>query len=129
MSLRRILFQSIPVSDQDRALAFYCDTLGFEVHTDVPYADGWRWIFLTLPGAETRLQFSRASQISYIDLPALVLEADDVDAEAARLGAAGVTITGGPDDAPWANGVRWLMIRDSENNLVLLESFKEAENG
>ncbi len=126
MSLKRILFQSIPVTDQDRALAFYCDVLGFEVHTDVPYADDWRWIFLTLPGAETRLQFSKASQIAVTDIPSLVLEADDVDAEAMRLREAGVTITGGPDDAPWATGVRWLMIRDSEDNLVLLESFKEA---
>jgi catechol 2,3-dioxygenase-like lactoylglutathione lyase family enzyme len=126
MSLRRILFQSIPVTDQDRALAFYCDHLGFQVHTDAPYADDWRWIFLTLPGAETRLQFSKASQIAVTDIPSLVLEADDVDAEAVRLREAGVTITGGPDDAPWATGVRWLMIRDSEDNLVLLESFKEA---
>ena len=49
MALKRISFQSIPVDDQDRALAFYCDILGFEVHTDAPFDDGWRWVFLTIP--------------------------------------------------------------------------------
>lgn len=126
MSARRILFQSIPVADQDRALAFYSSALGFEVHTDAPYSEGWRWIFLTLPGAETRLHFARASEMSHQGIPALCLETEDVDADAVRLRDAGVTIEGGPDDAPWAKGVRWLMIRDSEDNLVLLESFKEA---
>lgn len=126
MSIKRIHFQSLPVADQDRALAFYCDQLGFEVHTDSPYSDDWRWIFLTLPGAETRLQFARMDEISITDRPALVLVADDVDAEAKRLSAADVIITNGPDDAPWAPGTRWLMIRDSEGNLVLLESFKET---
>lgn len=126
MSLQRINFHSIPVADQDRALAFYRDQLGFEVHTDAPYSEGWRWIFLTLPGAETRLQFARAGEIRYSDTPALCLVADDVDAMAATLRAKDVPITNGPDDAPWAAGVRWLMIRDSEDNLILIESFKEA---
>lgn len=126
MSVRRITFTSIPVADQDRALAFYAGHLGFAVHTDAPYAEGWRWIFLALPGADTRLHFARRSEIVVTDVPALCLVCDDVDAEAARLGAAGVTILSGPDDAPWAGGVRWLMIRDSEDNMILMESLKEA---
>ncbi len=65
MAINQILFTSIPVADQARALAFYVDKLGVE-------------------------------------------------------------ITNGPDDAPWAEGVRWLMVRDTEENLILLESFKEG---
>ena len=34
----------IPVSDQDRAIAFYTDALGFEKRTDVPFGDGYRWV-------------------------------------------------------------------------------------
>jgi lactoylglutathione lyase len=35
----------VPVSDQDRALEFYLDTLGFEKRRDVPVAQfGGRWI-------------------------------------------------------------------------------------
>lgn len=122
MTILQINFQSIPVSDQDRALAFYRDMLGFEVQLDAPYSEGWRWIFMSIPGAKTRLQFSKTTEIEVHSTPALCLESDDVDAEATRLKAAGVEITDGPGDAPWAPGVRWLMIRDSEGNLVLLES-------
>ncbi|MBL4811809.1 MAG: VOC family protein [Rhodobacteraceae bacterium] len=96
--------------------------LGFEVQIDAPYREGWRWIFLSIPGAKTRLHFAKTTEMELHSTPALCLESDDVDAEAARLKSAGVEITDGPDDAPWAPGVRWLMIRDSESNLVLLES-------
>ncbi len=125
MAITRINFQSVPVSDQDRALAFYTAHLGFEVQTDAPYSEGWRWIFLTLPGAETRLHFAAPDDMEIRGKPALCLVCDDVDAEAARLARAGVTVTNEPQDAPWAPGVRWATIRDSEDNVILLESLKE----
>jgi len=127
MAIQRINFQSIPIVDQDRALAFYTEHLGFDVHTDAPYMDGWRWIFLTLPGAETRLHFATPEDIQVNDKPALCLVTDDVDAECDRLRKAGISITDGPDDAPWAQGVRWALIRDSEDNVILLESYKTPE--
>ncbi len=126
MAIKRILFQSIPVSDQDRALNFYTEKLGFEVHTDAPYGEDFRWIFLTLPDAETRLHFAKPTEIKITDTPALCLVCDDVNEEATRLRDAGVEITNGPDDAPWQSGVRWLMVRDTEDNLILLESFAEG---
>lgn len=126
MVVTKINFQAIPVTDQDRALKFYTENLGFSVHTDAPYGEDWRWIFLSLPGAQTKLQFASASDMSVNGKPALCLVCDNVDEEAAKLNANGVEITGGPDDAPWQAGVRWLMIRDSEGNLVLLESLKEG---
>ncbi|MGL4311172.1 MAG: VOC family protein [Paracoccaceae bacterium] len=126
MGATRINFTSIPVVDQDRAIGFYTRHLGFSVQVDVPYAEDWRWVFLTLPEAGTKLTFSRASELQVTGVPALCLVCDSVDAEADRLRAAGVAITDGPSDAPWAAPVRYLMIRDSENNLVLLESLKEG---
>ncbi len=123
--ITRINFQCIPVTDQDRAIAFYRDALGFELHTDAPYSEGWRWVFMAIPGAETRLQFSKADELEVKSGPALCLVCDDVDAECVTLQGKGVEIANGPDDAPWAKGVRWAMIRDTENNLILLESFKE----
>ncbi len=45
----------VPVSDQDRALEFYLDTLGFEKRMDVPYGDGERWVEVAPPGAATAL--------------------------------------------------------------------------
>ena len=125
MAIKRINFQSIPVDDQDRALAFYTKQLGLKVHTDAPFGENWRWIFLSVPGAETRLHFAERKDLEIHDKPALCLTCDDVDAECARLGAANVNITNEPQDAPWAPGVRWATIRDTEENVILLESMKE----
>ena len=32
----------VPVSDQDRAIEFYTEALGFEKRTDVPFGNGYR---------------------------------------------------------------------------------------
>ena len=45
----------VPVDDQDRALEFYLERLGFEKRTDVPYGDGERWIEVAPPGAATTI--------------------------------------------------------------------------
>lgn len=45
----------IPVTDQDRALAFYTRTLGFVTRTDASFGDGQRWIDVALPGGQTAL--------------------------------------------------------------------------
>jgi catechol 2,3-dioxygenase-like lactoylglutathione lyase family enzyme len=47
---------AVPVTDQDRAVAFYVDTLGFDLHLDapVPQLNG-RWIVVAPPGATTSL--------------------------------------------------------------------------
>src|SRR6476469_7903423 len=43
----------LAVSDQDRALAFYRDMLGFEVRTDTEFGEGFRWIEVAPAGAYT----------------------------------------------------------------------------
>jgi catechol 2,3-dioxygenase-like lactoylglutathione lyase family enzyme len=48
MGIRTI---GIPVADQDRALAFYVETLGFEKRLDVPLREGKRWIEVAPAGA------------------------------------------------------------------------------
>jgi predicted enzyme related to lactoylglutathione lyase len=47
---------AIPSGDQDKALAFYRDTLGFDVRMDETFADGrMRWIEVAPPGQSTGL--------------------------------------------------------------------------
>jgi len=41
----------VPVADQDRALKFYVDKLGFEKRADFPYGEDSRWIEVAPPGA------------------------------------------------------------------------------
>lgn len=40
----------IPSADQDKAIAWYRDNLGFDVTVDIPFGQGDRWVELTLPG-------------------------------------------------------------------------------
>ena len=53
--IKGLKFASIPVRDQDRALVFYTEKLGFAVATDAPFGPGQRWIELRIPGADTRV--------------------------------------------------------------------------
>jgi lactoylglutathione lyase len=50
----------IPVADQERALAFYVDILGFEKRLDVPTGDGGRWIEVAPPAAAITIALIRA---------------------------------------------------------------------
>jgi catechol 2,3-dioxygenase-like lactoylglutathione lyase family enzyme len=45
----------IPVSDQDRAIEFYVETLGFEKRADVPFGNGYRWVEVAPAGADTTI--------------------------------------------------------------------------
>lgn len=53
--IRGVKFASIPVKDQDKAVAFYTQKLGFRIVTDQPFNEEQRWIELGIPGAETRV--------------------------------------------------------------------------
>ena len=53
--MRKIKFVSIPVRDQDRALAFWTEKMGLQIVTDKPMGPGQRWIELKVPGAQTGL--------------------------------------------------------------------------
>ena len=45
----------VPVSDQDKALEFYVNTLGFEVRIDGAFGEGRRWLEVAPPGAATTI--------------------------------------------------------------------------
>src|SRR5437870_7469594 len=53
--IKQIKFVSVPVADQDRALDFYTEKLGFTIITDQPFDEKQRWIELRVPKAETRV--------------------------------------------------------------------------
>jgi catechol 2,3-dioxygenase-like lactoylglutathione lyase family enzyme len=43
----------LTTADQDRAIAFYVDVLGFEKRTDTPFGNGYRWVEVYPPEGET----------------------------------------------------------------------------
>src|SRR5438067_7245625 len=52
----------VTVSDTDRAIDFYVDTLGFEKTVDVPMGDAGRWVEVALPGAVTTIALAPPPQ-------------------------------------------------------------------
>jgi lactoylglutathione lyase len=50
-----VLTIGVPVTDQDRARAFYVDTLGFETRRDMPLPRSGRWLEVAPPGASVTI--------------------------------------------------------------------------
>jgi predicted enzyme related to lactoylglutathione lyase len=118
--LRHVKFANLPVADQDRALAFWRDKLGFAVAADEAYGEDFRWIELELPGAQTRIVFVRRRDETPSEQPDLILICDDVDQSFAELKGRSVTFTQAPTAAPWRPDERYALFRDTEGNLVML---------
>jgi predicted enzyme related to lactoylglutathione lyase len=116
-----IKFVSVPVHDQDRALAFYTNALGFTIATDQPFGEKQRWIELKIPGAETRLVlFTPDGHEDRIGgFQPLSFMAGDVEKTYAELVARGVTFTAPPKKETWGT---YATFRDSEGNQFVLGS-------
>jgi predicted enzyme related to lactoylglutathione lyase len=100
--IRGVKFVSIPVTDQERALAFYTDVLGFRVLTDQPHDEKQRWIELRIPGADTRIVlFQFGDNLKPGGLMNLSLWSDDVEATAQNLKAKGVEFVMEPKQMPY----------------------------
>lgn len=118
-----VRFTPLPVVDQDRAIAFYTEALGFRVAEDSPYQEGWRWVLLEIPGAQTKVLLTRKRAEEPRDgTPSLVLTVDDVHKHWQQLAAKGVVFTSEPAVAPWNKGEMFAVLQDSEGNLVMLGS-------
>ena len=48
----------IPVADQDKAIAFYTEKLGFSVTADIPYGEGDRWVEVAPPDGGAAIALS-----------------------------------------------------------------------
>lgn len=110
MYISSIAALTVPVSDQDRALAFYSDVLGFEVRSDNPFPHG-RWLTVAPKGCETTLLLASWFPGKQ-PLGGTVLHTSDIDGLAARLRDNGVDLEG-PTDEPWG---RQLLFHDPFGN-------------
>ncbi|MFN3326831.1 MAG: VOC family protein [Bryobacteraceae bacterium] len=124
----RIVVTSIFVDDQDKALDFYTNRLGFIKKQDVPLGGGMRWLTVVSPsdpdGTELLLEpdshpavgpFKKA--LVNDGIPVTSFGVDDVREEYARLRAAGVVFT----QPPTAMGpVITAVLDDTCGNLVQL---------
>ena len=126
----------LPHDDPDASLAFYRDTLGFEVRGDVGY-EGMRWITVGPPGQpgtsivlhppaadpgitddERRTIAEMMAKGTYA---AIVLATADLDGAFARLQASAEVVQE-PTEQPY--GVRDCAFRDSAGNLVRIQELR-----
>ena len=119
--IRGIKFAGIPVRDQDAALKFYTEKLGFKVVTDQPFTDDQRWIEIMIPGAETGLAlFTPAGHEKRIgDFQSLSFWCDDVFATAKAMKAKGVEFTAEPKTEDWGTVA---IFKDVDGNQFVLGS-------
>jgi catechol 2,3-dioxygenase-like lactoylglutathione lyase family enzyme len=83
----------IPVSDVDRAKAFY-ESLGWRLDADVPTGDGFRVIQLTPPGSGCSVIFGdQVSSAAPGSVEGLHLVVEDIEAARAELAGRGVDIS------------------------------------
>jgi predicted enzyme related to lactoylglutathione lyase len=119
--ITQVKFVGIPVKDQQRALAFYRDILGFKVATDQAMGPGQRWIELRIGGAETRVVLFTPS--GHEDRIGTFfngsLQADNVQKTFEELKAKGVEFTQEPKVESWGISA---MFKDSEGNQFVLSS-------
>jgi predicted enzyme related to lactoylglutathione lyase len=112
--VNHILFVTVYVSDQDRALSFY-ERIGFEKSSDRNMGDGDRWLTVTPPGAQTSITLwrdaGRAGQSTF------VYGVDDIGALYDRWSADGIAFTEPPAPRMW--GIQ-ATLEDPDGNTVVV---------
>jgi glyoxylase I family protein len=124
----RIKLTSIIVDDQDKALRFYTDVLGFRKKQDFPVGGPYRWITVTSSEGPDDMELAlepnanpagKAFQEAMFTqgIPLTAFEVSDVAAEFARLTAKGVAFTQKPTNA---GPVTIAVFADTCGNLIQL---------
>jgi predicted enzyme related to lactoylglutathione lyase len=117
--IKRIKFLGIPVRDQDRALRFYTEKLGFRILTDQEFNDKQRWIELSIPGADTGISLftpdGHENRVgTFVNTS---WEVDNIEKTYEDLLAKGVEFAGPPQKQPWGT---FVIMKDSEGNQIVL---------
>lgn len=125
----RISLTSIYVDDQDKALRFYTEVLGFVKKAD--FSKGpFRWLTVSAAEGGTQLQLAKndnpaakAFQAALFEQgqPAVMFDTDDVDADCARITAQGGDLVMPPTDV---TGSRIAKVKDGCGNLVQITQLK-----
>lgn len=84
----------VPVSDQDRMIEFYVDSLGFEKRSDTPFGNGYRWVEVAPGDAVTTIALAPPGPGMSTGgmMTGIALQTDDVDASYAELKQRGVDV-------------------------------------
>ena len=130
----RIELTSIHVNDQDKALAFYTEVLGFVVKENFPVGE-FKWLTVVSPEAPDAGQLllepndnaaAKAYQQALYEqgIPHAAFAVDDIQAEYERLAGLGVVFSIKPIDA--AGGAQALFDDTCGNRMLIYEVLKGA---
>lgn len=105
---------AVPVADQERALRFYVQTLGFEVRLDVPMDDGGRWLQVAPPGGRVPVALVAAGENRTVGVDTgITFTSGDAEADHAALDRVGA------DTDPvlrWPGVPLMFVVRDPDGN-------------
>jgi predicted enzyme related to lactoylglutathione lyase len=118
--IRGVKFVSIPTRDQEKALKFFTEKLGFQILTDQPFGSQ-RWIELGIPNADTNVVLftSPGHEVLIGQFQPLVFWSDDVQSTYKELTARGVEFPQPPKTEHWGTSA---MFKDVDGNQFLLSS-------
>jgi catechol 2,3-dioxygenase-like lactoylglutathione lyase family enzyme len=127
----------LPHDDPDASLAFYRDTLGFQVRGDVGYG-GMRWITVgptgqpgtsivlhppaATPGLTDDERRIIAEMMAKGTYAGILLASADLDGTFARLQASDAEVVQEPTDQPY--GVRDCAVRDPAGNMIRIQELR-----
>ena len=106
--LKSVFNTAVYVSDQDRALDFYTNVLGFEQRVDNPPPDGPRFLKVGVKGQEFQLVLwpgaaGRGAPVQGRIPAAVTIEVDDCRKTVAELESRGVEFDTGVLEFPWGS--------------------------
>jgi len=109
------------VHDQDEALAFYTEKLGFQILTDQLFDAKQRWIELRIPGSETKVVlFTPPGHEDRIGtFSNVTFTTDDIDRTHQELTTRGVVFTAPPTKQPWGQFAKF---QDVDGNQFVLST-------
>jgi catechol 2,3-dioxygenase-like lactoylglutathione lyase family enzyme len=127
----------LPHNDPEASLAFYRDTLGFEVHNDVGYG-GMRWITVgpadqpgtsivlyppdATPGITDDERSTIAEMMAKGTYASILLATTVLDGTFERVQASGAEVVQEPTEQPY--GVRDCAFRDPAGNMVRIQELR-----
>ena len=116
---------TVVVADQDAALDFYVNTLGWEKAMDNSVDEGMRFVTVVPPGATTQLVLGHTSWYGADDRPpkstGITLVAPDIDAAYETLGARGVKFKEPVNVMPWGQRATWFYDLDGNEFFLVGE--------
>jgi len=121
----RIELIQVPVSDIDRAKAFYVEKVGFNADHDHQVTDALRFVQLTPPGSACSIALtSGAHQMTPGSLAGLQMVVDDAESARQELAERGVAVSD-VQEFPWGS---FVFFQDPDGNGWALQAITRPDD-